>query len=111
MAIPTSSCLARRCAGSGRSARTNRGRLFKRALELGINFFDTANVYSVGASEQITGRALREFARREDVVIATKVWGAMRPGPNGSGLSCKAILHETIGTIRGLPSAACRRPG
>src|ERR1700692_3935941 len=67
---------------------------FKRALELGINFFDTANVYSVGASEEITGRALREFARREDVVIATKVWGAMRPGPNGRGLSRKAIMHE-----------------
>jgi aryl-alcohol dehydrogenase-like predicted oxidoreductase len=67
---------------------------FKRALELGINFFDTANVYSVGVSEEITGRALREFARREDVVIATKVWGAMRAGPNGTGLSRKAILHE-----------------
>src|SRR5436190_1484746 len=67
---------------------------FKRALELGINFFDTANVYSVGASEEITGRALREFARREDLVIATKVWGTMRPGPNGSGLSRKAILSE-----------------
>ncbi len=67
---------------------------FKRAIELGINFFDTANVYSFGASEEITGRALREFARREDVVIATKVWGAMRPGPNGGGLSRKAILHE-----------------
>ena len=59
---------------------------FKRALELGINFFDTANVYSLGASEEITGRALHELARREDVVLATKVWGAMRPGPNGKGL-------------------------
>jgi aryl-alcohol dehydrogenase-like predicted oxidoreductase len=59
---------------------------FKRAVELGINFFDTANVYSLGASEEITGRALRDFARREDVVIATKVWGMMRPGPNGRGL-------------------------
>ena len=67
---------------------------FKRALELGINFFDTANVYSVGASEEITGRALRDFARREDVVIATKVWGAMGQGPNSRGLSRKAILHE-----------------
>ena len=56
---------------------------FKRAIELGINFFDTANVYSFGASEEITGRALREFTRREEVVIATKVWGVMRPGPNG----------------------------
>ncbi len=67
---------------------------FKRAIELGVNFFDTANVYSFGASEEITGRALRAFARREDVVIATKVWGVMRPGPNGGGLSRKAILHE-----------------
>ena len=67
---------------------------FRRAVELGINFFDTANVYSFGASEEITGRALRAFARREEVVIATKVWGVMRPGPNGGGLSRKAILHE-----------------
>ncbi len=67
---------------------------FKRALELGINFFDTANVYSFGASEEITGRALRDFARREEVVIATKVWGRMRPGANGRGLSRKAIMHE-----------------
>ncbi|MGE5190820.1 MAG: aldo/keto reductase [Gemmatimonadota bacterium] len=67
---------------------------FRRAIELGINFFDTANVYSYGASEQITGRALRDFARREEVVIATKVWGVMRPGPNGGGLSRKAILNE-----------------
>ncbi len=67
---------------------------FQRAIELGINFFDTANIYSVGASEEITGRAVRDFARREEVVIATKVWGVMRPGPNGGGLSRKAILHE-----------------
>ncbi|MGZ8408603.1 MAG: aldo/keto reductase, partial [Hyphomicrobium sp.] len=67
---------------------------FHRAIEHGINFFDTANVYSFGASEEITGHALQEFARREEVVIATKVWGVMRPGPNGGGLSRKAILHE-----------------
>jgi aryl-alcohol dehydrogenase-like predicted oxidoreductase len=75
---------------------------FKRAIELGINFFDTANVYSFGASEEITGRALREFARREEVVIATKVWGVMRPGPNGRGLSRKAILHEIDSSLRRL---------
>jgi len=75
---------------------------FKRALELGINFFDTANVYSVGVSEEITGRALRDFARREDVVIATKVWGLMRPGPNGGGLSRKAILHEIDASLKRL---------
>ena len=75
---------------------------FKRAIELGINFFDTANVYCFGASEEITGRALRDFARREEVVIATKVWGAMRPGPNGRGLSRKAILHEIDASLRRL---------
>ncbi|WP_354548127.1 aldo/keto reductase [Kaistia defluvii] len=66
----------------------------RKALELGINFFDTANVYSDGSSEEIVGRALNDFARREEVVIATKVHGRMRPGPNGAGLSRKAILHE-----------------
>jgi aryl-alcohol dehydrogenase-like predicted oxidoreductase len=66
----------------------------KAALEAGINFFDTANVYSAGSSEEFTGRALEEYAAREDVVLATKVHGRMRPGPNGAGLSRKAILHE-----------------
>ena len=75
---------------------------FKRALELGINFFDTANIYSFGASEEITGRALRDFARREDVVVATKVWGVVRPGPNGGGLSRKAILQEIDASLRRL---------
>ncbi|HEU4989157.1 MAG TPA: aldo/keto reductase [Gemmatimonadaceae bacterium] len=67
---------------------------FKRALELGINFFDTANVYSYGASEEVTGRALWANARRDEVVLATKVWGRMRAGTNANGLSRKAILHE-----------------
>jgi aryl-alcohol dehydrogenase-like predicted oxidoreductase len=75
---------------------------FKRAVELGINFFDTANVYSFGASEEITGRALRDFARREELVIATKVFWAMRPGPNGGGLSRKAILHEIDASLKRL---------
>jgi aryl-alcohol dehydrogenase-like predicted oxidoreductase len=75
---------------------------FERALALGINFFDTANVYSFGASEEITGRALRQLARREEVVIATKVWGVMRPGPNGRGLSRKAILHEIDASLKRL---------
>ncbi len=66
----------------------------RQALELGINFFDTANVYSDGTSEEIVGRALRKFARRDEVVIATKVHQRMRPGPNGAGLSRKAILSE-----------------
>ena len=68
--------------------------VIKDALEAGINVFDTANVYSGGSSEEITGRALRDFAAREDVVLATKVHGRMRPGPNGAGLSRKAIRQE-----------------
>ena len=74
----------------------------KRALESGINFFDTANVYSDGTSEEIVGRALRDFARRDDVVIATKVHGRMRPGPNGAGLSRRAIMGEIDASLRRL---------
>src|ERR1700712_4297243 len=64
----------------------------KAALDSGINFFDTANVYSDGSSEEIVGRALAALARRDEVVLATKVHGRMAPGPNGAGLSRKAIL-------------------
>ena len=67
---------------------------FRQALELGINFFDTANVYSTGDSERVLGRFLKEHARREDTVIATKVNGEMRVGPNGKGLSRKEVLFE-----------------
>jgi aryl-alcohol dehydrogenase-like predicted oxidoreductase len=66
----------------------------QRALEAGINFFDTANVYSLGESENVLGRAIRDFAKRDEVVIATKVWGPMFEKPNGRGLSRKAILSE-----------------
>ncbi|CAM5308943.1 aldo/keto reductase [Streptomyces purpurascens] len=68
--------------------------LIRQAVEAGINFFDTANVYSDGTSEEIVGRALRDFARRDEIVLATKVHGRMRPGPNGGGLSRKAIITE-----------------
>jgi aryl-alcohol dehydrogenase-like predicted oxidoreductase len=78
------------------------GPLIKRALELGINFFDTANAYSDGTSEEIVGRALRDFARREEVVIATKVFYPMREGPNARGLSRKAILTEIDASLRRL---------
>jgi aryl-alcohol dehydrogenase-like predicted oxidoreductase len=74
----------------------------QRALELGINFFDTANVYSDGTSEEITGRALRDFAKREEMVVATKVHGRMRPDANGGGLSRKAILTEIDHSLRRL---------
>ena len=67
---------------------------FRQALDTGINFFDTANVYSAGSSEEITGQTLLSMVSREEVVIATKVHGRTRPGPNGQGLSRKAILAE-----------------
>lgn len=76
--------------------------IIRKAVEMGITFFDTANVYSLGSSEEIVGRALRDFARREEIVIATKVHGAMRPGPNGRGLSRKVILHEIDASLRRL---------
>ena len=76
--------------------------LIRRALEAGINFFDTANVYSHGSSEEIVGRALGEFANRDEVVIATKVHGEMRKGANGRGLSRKAIMTEIDHSLRRL---------
>ncbi|MDC2954437.1 aldo/keto reductase [Streptomyces gilvifuscus] len=68
--------------------------LIRQALEAGINFFDTANVYSDGTSEEIVGKALREYANRDEIVLATKAHGRTRPGPNGAGLSRKAIVAE-----------------
>ena len=76
--------------------------IIKKAIELGINFFDTANVYSIGVSEEILGRALKDFAKRDDVVIATKLHGKMREEPNGSGLSRKAILSEIDNSLKRL---------
>ena len=77
--------------------------LIKHALEAGVNFFDTANLYSYGSSEEILGRALKDFANRDDVVITTKVRHAMRPGsPNGGGLSRKAIMSEIDSSLRRL---------
>ena len=67
---------------------------FAQAVELGITSWDTANVYSYGSSEEIVGRAITKFARREDIVLATKVRGQMHPGPGGNGLSRKAILEQ-----------------
>jgi 1-deoxyxylulose-5-phosphate synthase len=76
--------------------------IIKRALEVGINFFDTANVYSDGTSEEILGRALKELAKRDEVVIATKVNARVRPGPNGQGLSRAAIMTEIDKSLRRL---------
>jgi aryl-alcohol dehydrogenase-like predicted oxidoreductase len=67
---------------------------FRQAIELGINFFDTANVYGDGSSEEVLGRAIKTYARREEVVIGTKVFNRMRPDANGRGLSRKAIMTE-----------------
>jgi aryl-alcohol dehydrogenase-like predicted oxidoreductase len=74
----------------------------KRALEGGINFFDTANVYSEGSSEEILGRALRDFARREDVVVATKLYNRMRPGANGAGSSRRNVMLEIDASLQRL---------
>jgi aryl-alcohol dehydrogenase (NADP+) len=76
--------------------------LIEKALASGITFLDTANVYSAGSSEEITGRAIRDFTTREDVVLATKVHGRMHQGPNGAGLSRKAIVRELEESLRRL---------
>jgi aryl-alcohol dehydrogenase (NADP+) len=76
--------------------------IIKGALDAGINFFDTANVYSNGSSEEIVGRALADMADRDEIVLATKVHGKMRPGPNGGGLSRKAILGEIDASLKRL---------
>jgi aryl-alcohol dehydrogenase-like predicted oxidoreductase len=75
---------------------------FRRAVEAGINFFDTANMYSLGASEEITGRAIRKYANRDEVVIASKVYYKMGDGPNLSGLSRKHIVQSCEASLRRL---------
>lgn len=77
-------------------------KIIKRALDLGINFFDTANVYSTGRSEEILGRALKDYANRDEIVLATKIHGRMHDGPNGAGLSRKAILSEIDHSLKRL---------
>ena len=74
----------------------------QRSLELGINFFDTANVYSDGTSEEIVGRALQDFARRDEIVLATKLNGRMHPDVNGAGLSRKAVFREVDASLHRL---------
>ncbi|QDY85264.1 aldo/keto reductase [Paenibacillus polymyxa] len=76
--------------------------IIKKALELGINFFDTANVYSDGTSEEIVGRALKDYANRDEIVLATKVHFRMHQGPNGAGLSRKAIMSEMDKSLKRL---------
>ena len=76
--------------------------IIKKALDLGVNFFDTANVYAYGTSEEILGRVLKDYANRDEVVIATKLHGRMRDGPNGAGLSRKAVLSEIDHSLKRL---------
>jgi 1-deoxyxylulose-5-phosphate synthase len=76
--------------------------IIKKALDLGINFFDTANVYSMGTSEEFLGRALKDYANRDEVVIATKLHGRMHEGPNGAGLSRKSIMSEIDKSLKRL---------
>src|SRR6201994_4727244 len=76
--------------------------LIKQALDAGVNFFDTANVYSAGTSEEIVGRALADMANRDEIVLATKVHGPMRNGQNAAGLSRKAIMTEIDASLRRL---------
>ena len=75
---------------------------FRQAVELGVTFWDTANVYQGGTSEEFVGRAIRRWSRREDIVLATKVHGTMHEGPGGSGLSRKAILEQLDASLRRL---------
>lgn len=77
-------------------------KIIKKALDIGVNFFDTANVYSLGTSEEYLGRALKDYAKREEIVIATKIYNRMHDGPNGQGLSRKAILHEVDASLERL---------
>ena len=76
--------------------------LYRKAWEAGINFFDTANVYAAGSSEEVTGVLIKERAPRQEIVLATKVFGRMRPGPNGQGLSRVAIMTEIDNSLRRL---------
>lgn len=75
---------------------------FRQAVELGITFWDTANVYQQGSGEEYVGRAIKRFSRREDIVLATKVSGRMHDGPGGSGLSRTAILEQVDASLRRL---------
>jgi 1-deoxyxylulose-5-phosphate synthase len=75
---------------------------FQQAVELGVTFWDTANVYQGGSSEEFVGRAIRQYSRREDIVVATKVSGRMHDGPGGGGLSRKAILEQLDASLRRL---------
>src|ERR1700722_13934286 len=75
---------------------------FRQAVELGVTFWDTANVYQLGTSEEVVGRVIRRYSSREESVVATKVRGKMHDGPGGEGLSRKAILEQVDASLRRL---------
>ena len=100
--MAAANCRHGRCSATGTSAADAAREHFALALESGINFFDTADVYSVGGSEEITGRWLKEMASRDDIVVATKVHGAMGRGPNRRGLSRKHIIEACENSLRRL---------
>ena len=75
---------------------------YKTAIEMGITFFDTADVYSLGVSEEVTGRALREFAKRDEIVVATKVFNRMGQDPNNHGLSRRHIMDAIDASLKRL---------
>ena len=93
---PTAACT------SGRWTRRRPQPFFRQAVELGVTFWDTANVYGGGTSEEFVGRAIKRYSRREDIVLATKVCGKMHDGPGGAGLSRKAILEQVDASLRRL---------
>lgn len=76
--------------------------IFRQAVELGVNFWDTANIYALGTSEETVGRAIRKYTQREDVVLATKLFLPMHEGPGGSGLSRKAVMEQVDASLRRL---------
>ena len=87
---------------NGRSSTMQAQPFFQQAIELGITFWDTANVYQAGTSEEVVGRAIERYSRREDIVLATKVFGRMHDGPGGQGLSRKAILEQIDASLERL---------
>jgi aryl-alcohol dehydrogenase-like predicted oxidoreductase len=98
-------CMSFGAAGTGRDWTLDADAaqpIFRQAMELGITFWDTANVYAQGTSEEIVGRAVRKYSEREDVVLATKLFWPMHKGPGGSGLSRKAVLEQVDASLRRL---------
>ena len=84
--------------------------IFRQAVELGITFWDTANIYGLGTSEEIVGRALAKYTSRDEIVLATKLGLLMHAGPGGSGLSRKAVMEQIDASLRTVPDLGDREP-